>query len=364
MSAIAGPGVTEASTQAAKPIAQADLFAVLEQTRDCWQQARGERIFVTGGTGFLGAWLLESFALIRRELKLDTRLTALSRRPDAFRAKMPHLFAEDCGIDLVAGDVRDFAFPEGTHKYVIAAATEASAKQLAEEPQEMWSTILTGMQHTIEFARTHGAKRLLQTSSGAVYGRQPSDVVNLPEEFAGAPDSMSVKSVYGEGKRVSEMMGALAERVYGIDQVSARIFALGGPHLPLDSHFALGNFIRDVMRGGPLVIEGDGTPTRSYLYAGDAMAWLWTMLFQAPSGRAYNLGSPESLSIRQVAEAVRDALAPEAEVEVRGQVRPDAAVSRYVPSVERAESELGVRVTVDLHATVRRTAEWYGWKQA
>ena len=243
---------------AAKPIAQADLLAVLEQTRSCWEQARGERIFVTGGTGFLGAWLLESFAVIRRELKLDTRLTALSRRPEAFREKMPHLFADDrgidLGIDLLGGDVRDFAFPEGRHKYVIAAATEASAKQLADEPQEMWSTMLTGMQRTLEFARTHGAKRLLQTSSGAVYGRQPSDVMHLPEEFAGAPDAMSVKSVYGEGKRVSELLGALAERVYGIGHVSARIFAMGGPHLPLDAHFALGNFVRDVMRGGPVVI--------------------------------------------------------------------------------------------------------------
>ncbi len=348
----------------ARPIAHADLRAVLEQTRDLWEQARGERILITGGTGFLGSWLLESFVWVRRELELDTRVTALSRRPDAFRAKMPHLFSGDCGIDLVAGDVRDFAFPEGEHKYLIAAATEASAKQLAEEPQEMWSTILAGMQRTVEFARTHGTKRMLQTSSGAVYGRQPSDVVNLPEEYAGAPDSMTVKSVYGEGKRVSELLGALAEREYGVEHVSARIFALGGPHLPLDSHFALGNFIRDAMRGGPIILEGDGTPTRSYLYAGDAVAWMWRMLFQAPSGRAYNLGSPESLNLRQVAEAVRDVLAPGAAVEVRQQAAAGAPVSRYVPSVERAERELGLRVTVDLRETIQRTAGWYGWKRA
>ena len=349
---------------AARPIAQSDLETVLEQTRDCWEQARGERIFITGGTGFLGAWLLESFVLIRRALQLDTRVTALSRRPEAFRARMPHLFASDCGIDLLAGDVRGFTFPEGTHKFVIAAATEASAKQLAEEPEVMWSTMLTGMQRTVEFARTHGTTRLLQTSSGAVYGRQPGDVVNLPEDFTGGPDPMTAKSVYAEGKRVSELLGALAERVYGIEHVSARIFALGGPHLPLDMHFALGNFIRDVMRGGPVVIEGDGTPTRSFLYAGDAVAWLWTMLFQAPGGRAYNLGSPESMSIRELAEAVRDVLAPEVTVEVRQKAAEGAAVSRYVPSVERAERELGVHMTVSLQETIRRTAEWYGWKRA
>lgn len=356
--------MSAAASSAAKPILQSDLLAVLEQTRACWDQARGERIFITGGTGFLGAWLLESFAVVRRELKLDTRVTALSRRPEEFRAKMPHLFAEDCGIDLISGDVRDFTFPEGTHKFVIAAATEASARQLAEEPAVMWSTMLSGMQRTLEFARTHGAKRLLQTSSGAVYGRQPVDVVNLSEEFAGAPDPMTARSVYGEGKRVSELLGALAERVDGIEHVSARIFALGGPHLPLDMHFALGNFLRDVMQGGPVVIEGDGTPTRSYLYAGDAVAWLWTMLFRAPTGRAYNLGSPESLSIRELAEAVRDALDPKVEVQVKQTAKPEAPVSRYVPSVKRAEDELGVCMTVSLEETIRRTAEWYGWRRA
>lgn len=349
---------------AAKPIPRADLLAIVDQTRDCWEKARGERIFISGGTGFLGAWLLESFAVIRRELALDTRVLALSRRPDAFRAKMPHLFEQDCGIDLFAGDVRDFTFPDGTYKYLIAGATEASAKQLAEEPGEMWSTILTGMQRTIEFARTHGTKRLLQTSSGAVYGRQPSDIIALSEDYMGGPDPMSVKSVYGEGKRTSELLGALAERLYGIEHVSTRIYAQGGAHLPLDIHFALGNFIRDVLKGGPIVIEGDGTPTRSYMYAGDSTAWMWKMLFDAPSGRAYNLGSPESMSIRELAEAVRDAMVPGMEVQVRQQPNPDAPISRYVPSVERAERELGVRLTVDLRETILRTAEWYGWKRS
>ncbi len=352
------------SVAAAKPIPQADLLAILEQTRDCWEQTRGERIFITGGTGFLGAWLLESFAVIRRELKLDTRMTALSRRPDAFRAKMPHLFAEDCGIDLIAGDVRDFAFPDGAYKYVIAGATEASAKQLAENPGEMFSTIVAGIQRTIEFARTHGTKRLLQTSSGAVYGKQPSDVVMLPEEFMGGPDPMAVRSVYGEGKRISELLGALAEREYGIEHVSARIYAQGGAHLPLDIHYALGNFIRDALRGGPVVIEGDGTPTRSYMYAGDSTAWMWTMLFRAPSGQAYNLGSPESMSIRELAEAVRETLAPLMEIQVRQKPTPGGPISRYVPSIDRAKRELGVRMTVSLTETIRRTAEWYGWKHS
>ena len=115
------------------------------------------------------------------------------------------------------------------------------------------------------------------------------------------------------------------------------------------------------MSGGPVRIGGDGTPTRSYLYAGDLAVWLWTMLFRAPSMVAYNVGSAHSGSILELAEAVRDALGASAAIEVAKEPVPGAPVSRYVPSVARAERELGLQETVELQKTIRRTAAWYGW---
>ena len=347
-------------TAPAKPIEESALRAVLEQTEPLWEAMRGERVFLTGATGFFGAWLLESFAYCNRQLGLGARAVALSRRPDAFKSKMPHLL-EDGAIGLVGGDVRDFAFPPGRFGFVVHAATEASAKQLAEEPAEMLSTILAGMQRTLEFSAQAGARRVLLTSSGAVYGRQPSEIVHLGEEYAGAPDGMEVGSVYGEGKRASELMCALYAKQYGFEASIARCWAFCGPHLALDIHFAIGNFIRDAMAGGPIRIGGDGTPTRSFLYAGDLATWLWTMLFRAPAQRAFNVGSSESVSILELAEAVRDALGSAVAIEVAKVPVEGAPVSRYVPLVNRAENELGLRQTVSLRDTIRRTAAWYGW---
>src|SRR3569833_3126714 len=93
-----------------------DLDAVLEQTRSFWEEMRGERVFITGGTGFFGAWLLESFAHINRALSLNAHATVLTRNPEAFRKKMPHV-ADDGAITLLAGDVRDFVFPDGEFRY-------------------------------------------------------------------------------------------------------------------------------------------------------------------------------------------------------------------------------------------------------
>src|ERR1700744_6607779 len=146
-----------------------DLDLILHETQTLWEPVRGQRIFITGGTGFFGCWLVESFCHINRELALNASITVLSRRPDRFIAKVPHL-AADSHVQLLAGDVRDFAFPEGSFPFVIHAATEASARQAAEAPLEMLSTILTGTERTLEFATTHGATSVRWTTAGAVYG--------------------------------------------------------------------------------------------------------------------------------------------------------------------------------------------------
>ncbi|AFL87936.1 nucleoside-diphosphate-sugar epimerase [Terriglobus roseus DSM 18391] len=346
---------------AAKPIPESDLAAILAATSELWETLRGRSIFMTGCTGTFGAWLLESLSYINRALDLRASAVVLSRRPEAFRAKMPHLFADDL-ITMHAGDARDFSFPAGEFPFIICGATEASAKQQAEQPVEMLSTILRGTERTLQFAAQSGCKRLLLTSSGAVYGRQPSDLVHLPESYTGAPDSTDFNSVYAEGKRASELMCAVYGRQYGFTTVFSRAYAIGGPHLPLDMHFALGNFIRDALAGGPIRIGGDGTPTRSYQYGGDLAAWLWTMLFRAPDRAAYNTGSGESLSILQLAQAVRDALDPSIAIDVAKEPVAGAPVSRYVPSVEKAERELGLRNIVPLDEIIRRTARWYGWQ--
>ena len=348
---------------AAKPISDEDLSSILFQTREMWEEVRGQRIFITGGTGFFGCWLVESFCYVNRELGLGARATVLSRDPAKFRAKCPHL-AGDPAVTLRAGDVRDFEFPDGEFRYVIHAATEASAKQAAEEPLEMLSTMLAGTERALKFAAQCGAKKFLLTSSGAVYGRQPAEMTHVSESYLGAPDPADAASVYAEGKRAGELMCALYQKAAAAKGVEfeakiARCWAFCGPHLPLDTHFAIGNFIGDVLAGRPISIGGDGTPRRSYLYAADLATWLWTILFRAPALVPINVGSGRDVSILVLAEVVAATLAPGTEIRVARQPVPGAAPMRYVPSVVRAEEMLGLRETVGLEESIRRTAAWY-----
>jgi nucleoside-diphosphate-sugar epimerase len=343
----------------ARPLPSTDLEHILRQTQMLWEPMRGQRIFITGGTGFFGCWLVESFCHINRALNLNASATVLTRNPANFITKAPHL-AADPQVELLKGNVKNFKFPEGVFPFVIHAATEASARQAAEDPLEMLSTILAGTQRTLEFAATHGTVRFLLTSSGAVYGRQPSSITHLPESYTGAPDTLDPSSVYSEGKRAAELMCSLYQKKAGIECVIARCWAFCGPHLPLDAHFAIGNFIGNVLRGEPISIQGDGTPRRSYLYGADLAIWLWTMLFRAPSLTPINVGSGEDLSILELARTVAKTLDTNAVVRVAGSPAPGSTPSRYVPSVSRAKQLLGLEQTVSLEESIRRTAKWYG----
>lgn len=336
----------------------ADLDHVLAQTAGLWEELRGRRLFVTGGTGFFGRWLLESFAAANDRLGLNARATVLSRDPAAFALKAPHL-AGHPAIAFVPGDVRDFVVPDGRFDFVIHAATDASAKLISDEPLRMFDTIVAGTRRALEFARAAGARKVLFTSSGAVYGRQPPDLSHVPEDYVGAPGPTDPRSCYGEGKRAAELLGCLSAAAYGFEFKIARCFAFVGPYLPLDAHFAVGNFIRDALAGGPVRVNGDGTPYRSYLYAADLAVWLWTILFRGASCRPYNVGSGQALSVKAVAEAVAGCCARRPEVRVTADPTPGRPAERYVPDVGRAARELGLIVAVPLSDAIRRTIEWH-----
>lgn len=339
----------------AHPLAR-DLDHILAHTADVWDAVRGESLFITGGTGFVGTWLVESFAWANERLRLNAKATVLTRNPEAFRAKAP-IAANHVSVQLLKGNLQDFEPPQDDYPFAIHAATDQIAPS-REEPAGTFERELNGTRRVLGFAHQHGVKRLLFTSSGAVYGKQPPELERVREEYPGAPYPTEPGAAYGEAKRASELLCASWAHQFDFDTVIARLFAFAGPHLPLDSNFAVGNFVRDVLAGGPVRIAGDGTPYRAYLYAADMAIWLWHLLVRGESARPYNVGSPEAITIRELAQLIVDTVSPDMTVEVAGKPNANTRPARYVPSVERAAKELGLRAIIPLEEQVRRMYEF------
>ncbi len=330
-----------------------DLDHVLEHTSGAWADLRGERLFLTGGTGFFGTWLLETFLWANDRLGLGASAVVLTRDPKAFRDRSPHL-ADHARVSLWGGDVRSFEPPPGTFSFMVHAATPSTA---ALEPEALVETIVNGTRRALDMADGCGTRRLLFTSSGAVYGRQPPDLTHVDETYEGSPDPLDARSSYGEAKRLAEHLVAFRGAAGGREGVIARGFAFVGPHLPLDAHFAIGNFIRDGLQGSPIAVRGDGTPHRSYLYGADLAIWLWTLLFRGKGGRAYNVGSEDDLPLRDLASRIAAYFGTE--VTIAENAVENRPAARYVPSTARAREELGLQVWVPLDEAIRFTAQWH-----
>jgi dTDP-glucose 4,6-dehydratase len=348
-----------------KPLPTDDLTHILTHARASFLALRDASIFITGGTGFFGHWLLESLLHANHELNLSVRATVLTRSAAAFRAKSPHI-ANHAAITLLEGDILTFLFPTAAHTHILHAATDSSGQQSSRSPTELYDDILAGTGRVLDFAHYTGARRLLYTSTGAVYGRSTT-LLHTPETYLDTHAPALPPHSYEAAKRAAELL--ILDRTtldplepqldFPTEAVIARCFAFVGPHLPLNAHFAIGNFIGSALAGQPLHICGDGTPRRSWLYMADLAIWLWTLLTHGDPGRAYNVGSDDGMTIAEAAHLTVATLNPTLPLIIDGTPNPTAPLNSYVPSIARAHDERNLRVTIPLDEALRRTAAWY-----
>jgi dTDP-glucose 4,6-dehydratase len=325
---------------ACRPLPARDLEEIQVQLGPLWREWAGARILMTGCTGFFGPWLLEPLLAAQDALDLDLRLWVLTRDPCGFCRRLPHL-ARHPSLELLEGDIRTFS-PSGlSFTHLVHGAASSNGQRDPQSPAAMEATIVEGTRHVL--AAAQGVSKALFISSGAVYGPQPPDLERLEEDRPIAP----LEPGYGEGKRKAEILCAGAPFPVAL----ARCFAFLAPHLPLDAHFAAGNFLGAVLEGRPPVILGDGKAVRSYLYGTDLAVWLYTILLKGQGGRAYNVGSETAVTIRELAQAVGGGDPAPAG-------RASSGASRYVPSTARARA-LGLRQTVALPEAIRRTLAFH-----
>ncbi len=321
-----------------------------------WLKLKHARILLTGATGWFGTWLLDALVAANRSFEVGMTIQAMSRSPEYFRNRHPALYAAS-EIEWIKADVRDWPMSlphDATH--IIHAATEASAQLNQYQPDVMFDTIVDGTRNSLRFAAQSSCRSFLLLSSGAIYGTQPLSVTHLAEGCMTAPDCSDVHQAYAEGKRAAEQLCAIWNSQHAVPAKIARCFAFVGPHMPLDAHFAIGNFIRDASADRTIVIRGDGQPQRSYLYMTDLVIWLLAILLRGGNARPYNVGSDQSVSIQQLARKISLLSGLDAGTEIQGHT--SKADRNYVPDINRIVRELGVRTTVGLDDAIQRTYDW------
>ena len=335
------------------PLPLEDLQHVL--THAPLAELRKARLFVTGGTGFFGKWLLETLLYANRELSLGLQVTVLSRNPRRFAQSVPYL-AHIPEVTMVQGNVIEGEYLDKPYDFIIHAATIDRARPEDLDPLMMLDTTILGTRSVLELARRSRCRGILFTSSGAIYGHQPAEVSHLSEEHPCRSEPLDPRNTYACGKIIAEQLCVSYSQKFQIPVKIARCFTFAGPYLPLDLHYAFGDFINDALAGGPVRVNGDGAPCRSYLYAADLAVWLWTILLRAPVARPYNVGSEEAITVGQLAQKI--AGMHNTSCAIARDPAPGAAPNQYVPSTARARQELHLTQRISLEETIRRTLRW------
>ncbi len=318
-----------------------------------WEELRGRRVFVTGGTGFWGRWLLESFVHANKRMGLEAEAVVLTRNHHVFRQKAPALSAESC-IRLLQGDVCSFEEPPGEFSHIIHAASDLS---VADPPSPLGTidTALRGTRKVLDFARERGVSKFLYASSGAVYGPMVPWRGGVREGDSVSSLALDKTGAYAESKRLAELVSCIFGREHGIEVKIARGFAFIGPFLSLESHLAAANFMRSALKGEPIVIRSHGRAVRSYLYGADLSVWLWTILFRGTAFEPFNVGSDVPVTIQELALTISEACGSAGKVVVEGKLDPSKEIEVYLPEISKARSELGLDVFTPFAEAVRRT---------
>lgn len=334
------------------PVIQSCLQRI-PATLDLRDKLGGKHVLLTGGTGFFGSWLLALLDQLNQR-GAGMEVTAVSRDPGRFLAAQPY-YRDRTWLHWVAADVRElYVLPGRPVDLVLHAAADTSDAAHA-RPLEIFDTIMGGARRILDLAVPQGA-RVLLTGSGAQYGVLPAGV-GVTEDFVGACPSNKADSAYGEAKRAQETLAALYAQKYGLEVVMARCFAFAGPGLPLDGHFAIGNFVRDALGADSIILKSSGEAVRSYLHGADLAAWLLFLLTSGKTAESYNVGSDQAISVADLAVRVGQRLATNKPVRIMGRPGLPGVRSWYVPDIGKARS-LGLGVWTDLDASIDSMAAW------
>ena len=320
---------------------------------------RDQCVLITGGTGFVGSWLAQMTAYLNDRHAFGMRLILLAPDGRGFTRRAPHLGGRD-DLRLVEKDVRNIVELPDDIRYVVNAAGTPDNRFHSSNPIRTIETFCMGTHALLQAVmRLSDVRNILQISSGLIYGNQEPESPPIDESLFGRLDPNSPSAVYPEAKRLAETLCAAYRTQSGLPITIARLFTFLGPYQLLDRPWAVNNFVRDGLRGGPIRVQGDGETVRSFMYGADLAYWLLRILVAGENGKAYNVGSPHPVRLKDLADKVAALVPVRPQVELNSMPTPSRTRTVWVPDVGLAQRTLGLRLTCDLDYALRRTIEWY-----
>ncbi|CAN2168779.1 WcaG Nucleoside-diphosphate-sugar epimerases [Candidatus Nanopelagicaceae bacterium] len=326
-----------------------DLNEVIEDNAVHFKDLSSKRVLLLGGTGFVGKWLLASLVHARIEMSLDFEIVVVTR--DSERTRKLLNLNHKSGVFFLDHDLSKGAlvFPD-KFDVLVHGATPSVPSTGSFNETNVRETSINATRCIIDASKQ--GSRVLNLSSGAVFGSLRNSRGCVPElGKVGTPINSYAEAKIEIEKSLDEF--ALRNEIH---LTHARLFAFAGPYISLIDHFAVGNFIQNVITGTDIVVKGNSKTTRSYMYPTDLVSSLMRLITEKSLSHI-NIGSPVALTMRELAQTCSK-LGGKLPVIFKGE---NEAPSSYVPEAFLLSNSLGLANLVTLEESLSR---WIMWLKA
>jgi len=319
-------------------------------------ELKNQKLFIAGGTGFLGSWIAEFITFLNDNHHFNTSLVLLARNTDSFKTEKKHLSNRN-DIQFISKDIRNIIDLPRDISYIIHAAASPDNRFHVSNPIETISTITKGTDNLIDSSfKLPGLKKFLYVSSGQVYGRSVTKSGLISELDFGPLDCNKINSIYPEAKRAAEAICCSYSSQYKLPMVIARPFSFIGPYQSLKKPWAINNFINEALNNKNIRIIGNGEPVRSYMYPSDLVVWILKILISGKISTTYNVGSPFGISLKNVAEKIVHFTKLDINIDIKFNNNDSSC---YVPDISLCEKDLGLKINYGIEDTIERSIAWF-----
>jgi dTDP-glucose 4,6-dehydratase len=303
------------------------------------------RALVTGAAGFLGSHLSESL------LERGFSVVGMDNLITGDVANIEHLTGRD--FVFVKHDVTHYIAIEGPLDYIFHFASPASPIDYLRIPIQTLKVGALGTHNALGLAKAKGA-RLLLASTSEVYG----DPLVHPqrEDYWGNVNPIGPRGVYDEAKRFAEAITMAYHRYHKVETRIVRIFNTYGTRMRVEDGRAIPAFMSQALRGEDVTVFGDGSQTRSLCYVSDLVDGILRLMLSDVT-EPVNIGNPEELSIRRLAERVVAVTGSSSRIVERPLPVDDPKIRQ--PDITRARTLLGWEPRVSLEQGLPRTVDYF-----
>lgn len=277
-----------------------DLRKIIESHLP-WEKLFSKSVTITGASGFVPAYMLETLLYLNDTRDANIRVIALVRNAEKAMRRLGHLM-DRRDIQLVVQDVCDPYTGPVSADFIIHAASQASPKFYGSDPVGTFEANVLGTRQMLALARTCNSEGFLYFSSGEVYGRIPDPSVPIKETDFGYLDPLNIRSCYAEGKRAGEALCSFWHAQFGVPARIVRLSHTYGPGMALDDGRVFADFVADLVARRDIVMKSDGSTRRPFCYLGDATVAFFSILLLGKDAEAYNVGSDVETSVLDLAE--------------------------------------------------------------